>query len=77
MAEASPQVTPSSSAPARRGLAWRWLLVLPFVGLLWVPFYNSIEPAIWGVPFFYWYQFVWVFVTSGLIIFVMRQERRP
>jgi len=34
----------------------RWpnlLLIIPFVALLWVPFYNSIEPSIWGIPFFH------------------------
>jgi len=25
---------------------WRWLLVLPFIALLWVPSYNSIEPTL-------------------------------
>jgi Protein of unknown function (DUF3311) len=49
---------------------WRWLLVLPFIALLWVPSYNSIEPTLGGVPFFYWYQFLWLFITSGLIIFL-------
>ena len=51
----------------------RWpnlLLIIPFVALLWVPFYNSIEPSIWGVPFFYWYQFLWVPLTALLIIAV-------
>ena len=49
---------------------WKLLLVVPFVALLWVPFYNSIEPALWGIPFFYWYQFLWVILTSVLIIWV-------
>jgi hypothetical protein len=49
------------------------LLLAPFVALLWVPFYNSIEPAFWGVPFFYWYQFLWVFLTSALIVWVNRR----
>jgi Protein of unknown function (DUF3311) len=49
---------------------WRWLLVLPFIALLWVPSYNSVEPSLGGVPFFYWYQFLWLFITSGLIIFL-------
>ena len=48
------------------------LLVIPFVALLWVPFYNSIEPSLWGVPFFYWYQFLWVVLTSLLILVVNR-----
>jgi hypothetical protein len=49
---------------------WRWLLVLPFIALLWVPSYNSVEPSLGGIPFFYWYQFLWLFITSGLIIFL-------
>ena len=43
-----------------------WLLLLvPFIGLLWVPFYNFTEPSLFGFPFFYWYQFAWVFLASG------------
>jgi Protein of unknown function (DUF3311) len=49
---------------------WNVLLLAPLVALLWVPFYNSIEPTLWGIPFFYWYQFVWVFLTSAIIIWV-------
>ncbi len=54
----------------------RLLLLVPFIGLLWVPFYNSAEPELWGFPFFYWYQFVWVFITSFLIWVVYRGEKR-
>lgn len=43
------------------------LLLAPFVGLLWVPFYNFQSPTLLGFPFFYWYQFLWVPVTSVLI----------
>jgi Protein of unknown function (DUF3311) len=39
---------------------WILLLVAPFVGMLWVPFYNADEPRLWGFPYFYWYQFVWI-----------------
>jgi hypothetical protein len=54
----------------------RLLLLLPFIGLLWLPFYNKAEPALWGFPFFYWYQFVWVFVTSILIWIVYQGEKK-
>jgi Protein of unknown function (DUF3311) len=55
----------------RRGsTALNLLLVIPFIALLWVPFYNSIEPSVWGIPFFYWYQFLWVIITSLLILWV-------
>jgi len=40
------------------------LLLLPFIGLLWVPFYNSASPSLFGFPFFYWYQLAWVPVTA-------------
>ena len=33
-----------------------WLLVIPYIGLLWVPFYNKHDPVLFGFPFFYWYQ---------------------
>ncbi len=48
----------------------RFLLLVPFLGLLWVPFYNSAEPSLFGFPFFYWYQLAWVPITS-LIIWVV------
>jgi hypothetical protein len=53
----------------------RLILLLPFIGLLWLPFYNKAEPQLWGFPFFYWYQFIWVFVTSILIWIVYQGEK--
>jgi Protein of unknown function (DUF3311) len=49
---------------------WKWLLAIPFVVLLWVPSYNAIEPSLWGFPFFYWYQFLWLFLSAALIIWL-------
>ena len=51
----------------RRGKrVWYLLLIIPFIAVLWVPFYNSINPEIAGIPFFYWYQFLWVVISSAL-----------
>jgi tryptophan-rich sensory protein len=52
------------------------LLLLPFVGLLWIPFYNQAEPALFGFPFFYWYQLLWVPISSLLTFAVWRLTRR-
>jgi hypothetical protein len=52
------------------------LLLLPFIGLLWVPFYNSLEPALFGFPFFYWYQLAWVPISS-LLIWLVYRSRTP
>jgi hypothetical protein len=46
---------------------WNLLLLIPFIALLWVPLYNRIEPELFGIPFFYWYQFLWVILTSMVI----------
>jgi hypothetical protein len=42
------------------------LLAIPLIGLLWVGSYARKEPVVAGFPFFIWYQFLWVFVCSGL-----------
>ena len=37
-------------------------LAIPVVALLWVPSYAREDPSLGGIPFFYWYQFLWVFI---------------
>jgi hypothetical protein len=51
------------------------LLLLPFIGLLWVPFYNATDPVLLGFPFFYWYMFAWVPVSSFITWIVWRATR--
>lgn len=52
------------------------ILLLPFIGLLWVPFYNQAEPSLLGFPFFYWYQLLWVPVTAFLTWLVFRHYHK-
>ena len=57
---------------------WHWLrilFVLPFVAMLWVSSYNSIQPALFGFPFFYWYQLVWVIISAAVAGIVYMAER--
>jgi hypothetical protein len=49
---------------------WLWLLLLPWIAMIWVPSYNSMEPTLWGFPFFYWYQLAWVFISAAITAFV-------
>jgi hypothetical protein len=62
--------------PQKRGVGpWHLLLLVPFVGVLWVPFYDSVEPRLHGVPYFYWYQFLWIgigAVLTAVVYFVTR-----
>jgi membrane protein implicated in regulation of membrane protease activity len=41
-------------------------LLVPVVALMWVGSYAKETPRLGGIPFFFWYQFAWVFVTSAL-----------
>jgi hypothetical protein len=38
--------------------------------VLWVPWYNSVEPQLGGFPFFYWYQLAWVLISAVLTALV-------
>jgi hypothetical protein len=64
---------PGNGANAQR--AWYWLLIIPFLGLLPVPLYAHEDPELFGFPFFYWYQFAWVPITSLLVWFVYTKTR--
>ncbi len=58
---------------------WNLLLVLPFFMLV-TPWFNAAEPRLFGMPFFYWVQFVWVavgVVAVGLVYFRTRDEVNP
>jgi Protein of unknown function (DUF3311) len=54
------------SARRTRWSPWYLLFVIQFVAVLWPPFYNKIEPSWIGIPFFYWYQLLWVIVGAVL-----------
>jgi hypothetical protein len=49
---------------------WYLVFILPVVGTLWVPFYDSIEPRLAGIPYFYWYQFLWIGIGAVLTAIV-------
>jgi len=48
----------------------RLILLIPLVAMIWVPSYNRIEPALGGIPFFYWYQLGWILVGAVLVLVV-------
>jgi membrane protein implicated in regulation of membrane protease activity len=68
----SDQTSNSSSTPtttARRPtavlVAVGILVATPVVALMWVSSYARETPRLWGVPFFFWYQFLWVFLAAA------------
>ena len=58
---------------------WHWqrlLFVIPFAAMLWVPSYNRIEPELAGIPFFYWYQLLWILLGAAIVVVVYTIETR-
>jgi predicted ABC-type exoprotein transport system permease subunit len=55
-------------------MKYLWLLA-PCVVALWTPLYNRIEPAIFGFPFFFWFQLLLV-PLSALCIWAADRQRR-
>ncbi|GAA2372474.1 hypothetical protein ADL34_29975 [Streptomyces sp. NRRL WC-3605] len=41
-------------------------LAAPFVAMLWVGSYAKTDPEFIGIPFFYWYQMLWVLLSTLL-----------
>ena len=42
------------------------LLLIPLIGTLPPMFYNSVDPTIGGMPFFYWYQLLWIPISVAV-----------
>lgn len=51
------------------------LLLIPFVALLYPPFYAALEPRLAGLPFFIWYQFLWIIITVVITALVYALDR--
>lgn len=63
-------------AKRRRVRFIRLLLAVPFAAMLAIGFYNRSEPAIAGIPFFYWYQLLWIPLGALFLLPVYRAEER-
>ena len=68
---------PKPSRP--RATLWRSLLLIPVLAVLWVPAFNRLGPALWGFPFFYWYQMLWVILCSvaAAAVLLLEERRSP
>jgi hypothetical protein len=42
------------------------LLAIPVIALSWVSTYARETPKLGGIPFFFWYQFMWVFICAAM-----------
>lgn len=59
-------VPPEPSRPSSGTLAFVLaMFAVVTIGALYVPFFNRVEPSLYGVPFFYWFQMSWIFAGAG------------
>ena len=55
----------------------RWIslvLAIPFIAVLWPPFYAGLQPEWQGIPYFIWYQFLWAIISAALTVAVYRLQ---
>ena len=60
----------SSPATKDNKTGWKLMLLMPYIGLCIPSIYARATPVLFGFPFFYWYQFLWVILTSALLGFI-------
>ena len=53
-----------------------WLLVLPLLATLVPPLFNRVDPTLFGIPFFYWYQLAAISIGVLTTLVVYRVSRR-
>jgi hypothetical protein len=64
----------TEKTPTQRSrTGWKLLLLAPFAGLCFPQIYAKATPALFGFPFFYWYQFAWVILASAIMGLVYRK----
>jgi len=54
---------------------WNVLLIAPFIGVLFPGWYNKASPHLFGLPFFYWWQFLWIAIAVVLLVTVYLATR--
>jgi hypothetical protein len=65
----------ANQPPAERRSAACWLLLVPILGVLVPWIYDTRHPELIGIPFFYWYQMLWVPLSAFFSIIVYRATR--
>ncbi|HET9142470.1 DUF3311 domain-containing protein [Actinophytocola sp.] len=71
---ASTQV-PDGGRAGLRWNAWNLLLLVPLLWLL-TPLFNQQGPELFGMPFFYWFQFAGIAVGVAATTVVYLKTRR-
>ena len=70
--------SPERHTPLRPRARGRWLLILPIGMPLLAPVYDRVNPQLWGIPFFFWYQMACALVAIVTIstVYLLSKGRR-
>lgn len=60
--------------PSLRWNRWNLMLLVPLL-LLLTPLFNRIDPKLFGMPFYYWFQLFGIFLGVGATTLVYRMTR--
>jgi len=74
----SGRVSTRAEEAARRKVAFppvNLLLLVPLLGVLIPPLFNTRDPELFGFPFFYWYQLLWVPLSVLCTLIVYRATK--
>ena len=66
---------PEPTPPRRRANPVTLILVVPLLGVLLPWIYNTGSPELIGIPFFYWYQMLWIPLSVICTVIVYRATR--
>lgn len=65
--------------PGTSGLRWSGWNLLLLIPLLWLitPIFNRTGPELFGMPFYYWFQFLGIFVgvLCTSIVFIKTKDK--
>jgi hypothetical protein len=55
-----------------------WLLLVPMLLVIWPPLFNKVDPKLFGIPFFYWFQLavIPIGVTCTVLVYRATAGRR-
>lgn len=66
------EARPRTAGRRRRADAshWHWLLFVPIGLPLVTPLYNRADPALFGLPFYYWCQLAFAGVAAFFVLII-------
>ncbi len=76
MAERPLPETGESGQTSKDRTPVNWLLLVPVLLVIWPPLYNRVDPTLFGIPFFYWFQLAVIPIGVTCTVLVYRATAR-